>query len=190
MTAGVREPVAEGRGGWHIEPMPLRGPLFMGGLAAYAAAFALPPYSDPSRGLEVRERLHGEHGARPGLRLLCAVLESGTVAGMTYGFRSTPGYHWHEAVRRVLGYGASRAWLSNAYELAEVAVDPRYQGLGLGSALIEELLAGCKERTCVLSTRADSRAHLLYRRLGFEELCIMPFRTNGAPFFVMGRVLP
>ena len=80
--------------------------------------------------------------------------------------------------------------LTSAYELAEVAVAPAFQSFGIGRALIERLIAGVPERTCVLSTRSDSNAHRLYRRLGFVELAEMQFFAGGHPFYIMGRLLP
>ena len=53
-------------------------------------------------------------------------------------------------------------------------------------ALIEALIEGQSERTCVLSTRTDSEAHLLYSRLGFEPITQMPFAPKGALFHIMG----
>ena len=175
---------------WSIHPLPMHGPLFLGALAAYAAAFSAPPYNDGTRSLEVRERLRGEHSRRAGLRTLCATLPGDDVIGMIYGFRSERGQPWHEAVASEIGFGPARTWLSNAYELAEVAVAPPYQGYGIGSALIASLLHRRHERTCVLSTRCDSDAHLLYARLGFVTLATMSFRPNGNPFYVMGKTLP
>lgn len=192
MTAPAA-PTNAGRGpapNWSVRSLPLRGPLFTGAMLAYSAAFAEPPYSDRMRSLEVRERLHGEHSRRPALRAFCAVLPGDEVVGMTYGFRSLRGQPWHDAVALQIGFGPARTWLSNAYELAELAVAPPYQGFGIGRALIETLLRERSERTCVLSTRADSDAHLLYERVGFETLCTMTFRNGGAPFLVMGKVLP
>ena len=55
--------------------------------------------------------------------------------------------------------------------------------------LVEHLLEGRPESTCVLSTRTDSRAHELYDRLGFEVITKMTFTPGGAPFYVMGKVL-
>ena len=72
----------------------------------------------------------------------------------------------------------------------EIAVSPDHQGEGIGSDLIRELLTPRKEKTCVLSTRADSRAHNLYSRLGFEVITIMSFTPGGSPFYVMGCHLP
>jgi hypothetical protein len=41
----------------------------------------------------------------------------------------------------------------------------------------------------VLSTRTDSIAHRLYRRLGFELITEMAFASGGAMFYVMGKEL-
>ncbi len=174
---------------WTIAELPMRGALFNGAIDAYSAAFSMPPYSDPMRAHEVRERMAYEHAGRSGFRAHCAVIPGNEVAGMIYGFHSERGQPWHDHVAWKLGFGPSRNWLSNAYELAELAVMPAYQGEGIGSALIERLLRGRPERTCLLSTRCDSRANELYARVGFETLGRMTFRENGADYYVMGRRL-
>ncbi len=84
---------------------------------------------------------------------------------------------------------AAKSWLGDSYELVEIAVHPAAQSLGIGAELIERLLADRHETTCVLSTRTDSEAHRLYRRLGFEELTEMAFTMGGYPFYVMGKRL-
>ncbi|GIW13141.1 MAG: hypothetical protein KatS3mg062_0580 [Tepidiforma sp.] len=83
----------------------------------------------------------------------------------------------------------SAEWLSDAYEVVEIAVAPAAQGQGIGTALLAALLEGRPERTAVLSTRTDSRAHQLYHRLGFEYLAEMTFTAGGWPFYIMGRRL-
>lgn len=167
----------------------MRGPLLTGAFEVYDAAFSMPPYSDPQRVCEMRERLLDEHQRRPGFRALCAVIPGNEVAGMIYGFHSERGQDWHDFVAWKLGFGQARTWLSNAYELAEVAVTPAYQGEGIGTAMMERLLFGRPERTCVLSTRSDSDAHRLYERKGFETLCKVPFRDGGIDYYVMGKRL-
>ncbi|MGI8926988.1 MAG: GNAT family N-acetyltransferase [Tepidiformaceae bacterium] len=174
---------------WTIEPLPVNGPLFEGAIAVYSAAFAEPPYSDPDRGSEIRNRLRDVHSRRPGFRAFAAIVEPGSVAGMTYGYTGEAGQWWHDSVRRRLQPDGVRSWLERSYELVEVAVAPAHQGRGIGAALIGCLLGGRPESTCVLSTRIDSRAHLLYRRLGFEVITAMPFAENGALFYVMGKRL-
>ncbi len=174
-----------------IWSLPLEGPRFEDAIAVYGAAFALPPYSDPDRGREVRQRILDVHSSRDGFRGFIACDEpGGAVVGMIYGYHGKPGQWWHDAVARAVDRDREDRWLSDSYELVEVAVDPAYQGHGVGQRLIAALLQDRPEATCVLSTRTDSRAHQLYRRLGFQVIHMMRFSPNGAPFFVMGRPLP
>ncbi len=175
---------------WQVQPLPMRGPLFEGAIAVYGEAFAQPPYNDPDRGKEIRKRLRDVHSLRRGFRAFAAVEGAGNVVGMTYGYSGAPGQWWHDTVAAALPREIAWAWLSRSYELVEVAVDPGWQGRGVGSALIECLLHGREEETCVLSTRTDSRAHELYRRLGFEVVTTMRFVKDGAAFYVMGKRLP
>jgi ribosomal protein S18 acetylase RimI-like enzyme len=173
-----------------ILPLPISGPLFEGAIAVYGEAFALPPYSDPDRGAEVRQRLRDVHSVRPGFAAFAAILGDGEVVGMTYGYHGLRGQWWHDTVARALPSREVNRWLDDSYELVEIAVAPEHQGEGIGAALIAQLLGQRPERTCVLSTRADSRAHNLYSREGFEVVTIMSFSPGGAPFYVMGRDLP
>ena len=181
---------------WRIDPFPEGGPLFEGAIAVYAEAFAPPPYSDPDRGEEIRYRLRRLHRDRQGFRGFIALGEpeepgvpAHGVVGMTYGYRSQRGQWWRDAVARELDRRARRRWLGNAYELVEIAVHPDFQSRGIGALLVEALLEGRPEKTCVLSTRTDSRAHELYGRLGFEIITEMTFTPGGAPFYVMGKML-
>jgi len=172
-----------------IERLHVDGPLFEGAIDVYSRAFALPPYSDPARGEEIRSRIRDVHRDRPGFRAFCACLPGSRVVGMTYGYHGSPGQWWHDTVLRELDRNTATRWLGDSYELVEVAVDPDYQGRGIGAALIERLLEGVPEATCVLSTRTDSRAHNLYRRLGFQVITEMSFSPKGALFYVMGKDL-
>jgi ribosomal protein S18 acetylase RimI-like enzyme len=174
---------------WRIQPMPLDGPLFDGAVRVYGDAFAEPPYCDPDRGREVRDRLRSTHRRRLAFRALVAVEGESSVVGMTYGYHGEPGQFWHDTVMRTIGKQGKGEWLADSYELVEIAVAPGQQTRGIGSALVAELLDGLTEATCVLSTRTDSRAHELYSRLGFELIVEMPFSPGGFPFYVMGRRL-
>lgn len=169
--------------------MPLSGPLFDGAVRVYGDAFAEPPYCDPDRGAEVRDLLRTIHSKRRGFRGLIAIEDHAVAVGMTYGYHGEPGQFWHDAVARVIGKRESVRWLSDSYELVELAVAPARQGSGIGSALITRLTDSLAETTCVLSTRTDSRAHELYERLGFSLITEMPFSPGGRPFYVMGKPL-
>lgn len=173
---------------WAVLPMPLDGPLFEGAIGVYGDAFALPPYSDPDRGREVRFRLQQVHSARDGYRGFIAAAGD-TVLGMTYGYTGKRGQWWHDVVEANLSQATAADWLADSYELVEIAVAPRCQGNGIGAALILALLEVRPEASCVLSTRTDSDAHRLYRRMGFEVLTEMAFASGGAPFYIMGKRL-
>ena len=175
---------------WRIEPLPAEGPVYKGAVEVYSRAFAEPPYSDPDRGNEIASRVKSVHRGRAGFQAFAAVADDGRVAGMIYGYHGEPGQWWHDAVVRAVDRDAASKWFGDAYELVEVAVDPAFQSLGIGADLVNALLCDRPEATCVLSTRTDSRAHFLYRRLGFEVIKEMRFTLGGAPFYVMGRRLP
>lgn len=123
--------------------------------------------------------------AAPGFKGIVA-MEGDEVVGMTYAYTGGPGQWWHEEVRKRIPAAAYRRRLVRSVEVVEVAVSPNHQGKGIGTRLVEVLLEGREEHTAVLSARCDSRAHELYRRLGFEEIARVTFSTAGAPFYIMG----
>lgn len=174
---------------WSVQPLPANGPLFEGAISVYAEAFARPPYSDPGRGREIRQRMRETHRVRKDFRSFVAVHGNGRPIGMIYGYHGALGQWWHDTVANRLTNAQYDEWLADSYELVEVAVAPAFQSLGVGRALIDALLEGRCEATCVLSTRTDSRAHHLYRRMGFETILEMTFVTGGFPFYVMGKRL-
>lgn len=174
---------------WTVEPLPLHGPVFEAAVRVYGEAFAEPPYCDPGRGEEIHDRLRDVHSKRRAFRALVARAEDGSVIGMTYGYHGGSGQFWHDSVAHALDPARREAWLADSYELVELAVAPAHQSQGVGSSLIATLIDGLAERTCVLSTRCDSRAHQLYRRHGFEVIVEMPFAPGGSLFYVMGKRL-
>ncbi len=174
---------------WTISNIPVSGPLFEGAIAVYAEAFAQPPYSDPDRGREIRERLRETHCKRPGFQLLVACTAPDRVVGMAYGYHGSNGQWWHDTVAKSLDPFLAKEWLGDSYELVELAVHPAAQRNGIGGELVQILLGSRHERTCVLSTRTDSEAHVLYSRLGFELIHEMAFTAGGYPFYIMGKRL-
>ncbi len=174
---------------WTISSISAHGPLFEGAIAVYGESFSRPPYSDPDRGAEIRQRLRDRHNIQPGFQMLVACSGPERVVGMAYGYHGTRGQWWHDTVVGVLGPASASEWLGDSYELVEIAVHPAMQGLGIGAELIAKLLETRREATCVLSTRTDSEAHRLYRRVGFQELKEMAFTPGGYPFYVMGKKL-
>jgi ribosomal protein S18 acetylase RimI-like enzyme len=99
--------------------------------------------------------------------------ETGRVrlVGFGYGYPGRPGQWWHDVVAGALGRAATKRWLTDGFELAELHVLPERQGDGLGRALLDDLFARVEARHVVLSTPdTDSRARSLYRSLGFTDL--------------------
>ena len=118
------------------------------------------------------------------------------IIAFAYGFHGENGQWWHDLVRDALGAaggrGYAQAWLSDAFEVAEVHVHPDHQGRGIGRAIVLGLTRPRLERTAVLSTQdSDSPARRLYRRLGFADLLTrFSFPGTDPPYAVMGAVLP
>ncbi len=95
---------------------------------------------------------------------------------------------------RLVGY-AGMARLGRTppfeYEIHTVGVDPAYQGLGIGKAMMTDLLdeAGA-DATVFLEVRTDNDAALaLYTGLGFEILGVRKryYQASGADAYTMRR---
>jgi ribosomal-protein-alanine N-acetyltransferase len=80
-------------------------------------------------------------------------------------------------------------------DVLTIAVRKAYWGQGIGSALLDALLAAARERGCAevfLEVRADNpRAHGLYLRRGFEELGVRRgyYQPSGTDAIVMRKDL-
>lgn len=148
--------------------------------AIYQAAFAGPPYNRQAE--EVAEFARGlpSYTQRPEFRCAGTLnVDTGEIVGFAYGYCCLPGQWWYDNVARGLGSEATFAWLSDAFQVAEVAVMPAYQGRGVGSSLHDLLLAGVTQRRAVLSTLdAETVAHGLYCRRGWQVL-LRGFRFPG-----------
>ncbi|MFB7338470.1 GNAT family N-acetyltransferase [Streptomyces hydrogenans] len=95
-------------------------------IALCAQAFAGAPWHEPPRGaLRTVDRLLDSAARRPDFRAAAALGPDGELLGLAAGWTDT-----------VLSGDAP------AFELAELVVAPGHQGLGLGRALHDALLAG------------------------------------------------
>lgn len=130
-----------------------------------------------------------KHTTYPGFLLLAATFEDIPV-GFVYGYDSRPGQWWYETIRPAMSSAGHAAWQNEAFELAELAVDPVVQRRGIGSALIEAFLVEVSIRNLLLSTdiAKGSRAQHLYHRFGFIDL-VPEFRYPGFDdrAIIMGR---
>ena len=120
----------------------------------------------------------------------------GPVIAFAYGFRGAAGQWWHDVVRAGItaaaGERTAAAWLADCFEIAEVHVQPEFQGQGIGRSMLLSLTAGSPHRTAVLSTLdAESPARRLYAAMGFKDLLrSFSFPGNGPLYAVMGAALP
>jgi ribosomal protein S18 acetylase RimI-like enzyme len=98
-------------------------------------------------------------------------MDDGTLVGFGYGYQGQPGEWWHDVVAAAIGRDQTVRWLSDAFELAELHVEPAHQGLRAGRRLLDTLLEATTSRTVVLSTHdAETAARALYRSVGFVDL--------------------
>ena len=80
-------------------------------------------------------------------------------------------------------------------DVLTIAVRESHWGLGIGSALLDELMQAARERGCAeifLEVRADNpRAHGLYRRRGFAEIGVRRgyYKPSGVDAIVMRKDL-
>ena len=129
-----------------------------------------------------------------------AALRSAPMLGVAYGYRGAPDQWWYQQVAaglRQVGTPSERIdqLLNGYFELTELHIHPRAQGLGLGEALTRRLLVGCAESHVLLSTPEilgeGNRAWRLYRRLGFHDVMRSYFFPGDPrPFAILGRALP
>lgn len=156
----------------------------------YAEAFAQPPYRTPPAAADAWVAALPVHAARPGFRMVVAEL-AGRLAGFAYGYATSAGQWWHDAIAAALGPHARAAWLDDAFEVVELAVHPAFQGEGVGGAVHDALLDALPHPTAILSTLdADTPAVRLYEKRGWRTL-MDGFRFEGDPraFLILGQRL-
>jgi ribosomal protein S18 acetylase RimI-like enzyme len=91
--------------------------------------------------------------------------------GFGYGYRGAPAQWWHDIVARALGREASRRWLVDGFELAELHVLPAYQAQGVGRGLLRDVMHRADASHITLSTPdLETPARRLYRAEGFVDL--------------------
>jgi ribosomal protein S18 acetylase RimI-like enzyme len=129
-----------------------------------------------------------EHARRDDFRFLAAWV-GGELAGFGYGYRGAYGQWWTESVARALSAEQRTEWLDMPhYEVVELHVHPLWQRCGIGTALLEQLLAGQPYDRVVLSTQAESRqARSFYAKNGWSELAPVDFGAGYPAYLVLGR---
>jgi ribosomal protein S18 acetylase RimI-like enzyme len=104
--------------------------------------------------------------------------------GFCYGYPGEPGQYWTEYVRGILGSRLSTEWaLGTHFEIAELAVEAPWRGVGVGKALITTVMdAAPAGSTFLLGTNEHADPALgLYHSLGFEDI------RGNAGYVVLGK---
>jgi ribosomal-protein-alanine N-acetyltransferase len=98
-----------------------------------------------------------------------------------------------ETAGRIVGY-AGLFCVQPIADVQTIAVLPEYEGRGIGTALLTELLTEARRRGAndvLLEVRADNpRAQQLYLRFGFEQIHVRPrYYRDGTDALIMRHVL-
>jgi ribosomal protein S18 acetylase RimI-like enzyme len=164
-----------------VDPLPLRAEL----REVHRAALGAGALSD-----EWADNRLPDHVRRDDFLFLVA-REAGQVVGFAYGYRGRYGHWWTEHVALALSPAARAEWLDVPhYEVVELHVHPAWQRVGIGTALLTELLSRQPYDRVLLSTQAGSRqARAFYAGNGWRELAPVDFGTGYPPYLVLGQHL-
>lgn len=154
----------------------------------YRAAFSPPPYRKSENEVRQFRGSLQRHVGRQGFRCRLARQERGALAGFAYGYTARRGLWWYDVVSAQMDEEMKREWLSDPFELVELAVRPERQGRGFGGRLHDDLLTGLPHSTALLSTLdAETAAWHLYRHRGWRVLLDdFHFPNVPRPYVIMG----
>ena len=157
------------------------------GTALFADAMRLYLETWPSEALSVTN-FFTRYAATPDYHGLAALRE-GKLVGFGMGARSLLGDWWHDQVAARVGI--DHPALQDAWALVDLAVAPEHRGRGVGSALMEALLAEQPCPRALLSTEVvNAGARRLYERHGWSYLHPgFAFNPGDQQYAVMRREL-
>jgi GNAT superfamily N-acetyltransferase len=130
------------------------------------------------------------HVVRDDFTFLVAESEDRLV-GFGYGYTGAYGQWWTERVAQAFTDEQRTEWLDPPhFEVVELHVRPSFQGAGVGSLLLAQLLTRQPHDRALLTTLAGSRqARGFYAKNGWVELCDVDFGAGYAPYLVLGKQL-
>lgn len=136
------------------------------------------------------ERLQ-KHRTYDGFRGVTLFSENDQLVGFAYGYHSLPGQYYHGVLSNALTPDEYQKWLTDCFEVVELAVHPDFRRQGFAKKLMTELLNGVQYKTGILTTQTDNRsARSLYKSMGWVTVK-EPFYPGvpEQPYVIMGNEL-
>ncbi len=158
-------------------------------VSVYRAVYSVSPYEEDETQIERFSTSWTSRTRMPGFIFSGVVAEKNELVGLAYGWRSVPGDSWNEKLTEQLGL-ESRKWLEDCFEFVDLAVDPRYQGQGLGKELLTSLFEKVTQRTAILLTHQSvTTASRMYLKQGWIEVKRDFEVSPGKLYQIMGKEL-
>ncbi|WP_440897096.1 GNAT family N-acetyltransferase [Amphibacillus sp. Q70] len=132
-----------------------------------------------------------KHSTYEDYKCIVAQNEKSEIVGFSYGYTSLPGQYYNGLLKREFSSKEQTKWLTDCFELVELAVHPSYRRQSIGRILMTELLKDVEYKTALLTTQINNNsARRLYESLNWQVLR-EPFfpHDNNDPFIIMGREL-
>ncbi|GAC1642839.1 MAG: hypothetical protein NVS4B12_06460 [Ktedonobacteraceae bacterium] len=159
----------------------------------YREAFGQAPYFKNEADVRSFSTTLPRHMQRDGFRCVVVMEDAAQdMLGFAYGYTGEPGQWWHDLVRRKMTPEDAEYWMTNVFEVVELAVRPSAHGLGYGGRIHDALLQGLPHRTATLSTyQVETTALKMYEKHGwFTLLSNFIFPGYTKPYRIMGKLLP
>ena len=141
-------------------------------VAIYADAFRPAPYKKTDEEIAEFEAQLTPATKRKGFVAAVAQIESvGQPIGFCYGYTVSADTYFYKLVAKNLNDAAKTFWLTDCFQLTEMAVLPHYQGRGIGGELHNTLLNAQSHPKAILATmKTPSNATALYEKRGWQVL--------------------
>jgi ribosomal protein S18 acetylase RimI-like enzyme len=140
--------------------------------------------------LQWRDETLPRHAARDQFVFLGA-RKGDRVVGFAYGYRGDYGQWWTDRVAAAMDEPTRREWLDPPhYEVVELHVRPECQRRGLGTRLLEELLASQPNDRALLTADPSKPQPLpFYTKHGWRQVAEVRWTPESPPRLVLAKRL-
>ncbi len=158
----------------------------------YREAFGQAPYFKNDAEVRAFAAIFPRHMLHPGFRCVIAQEEETlAILGFAYGYTGAARQWWHDLVVQKMTPPEAEHWMTDVFEVVELAVYPAAHGHGYGGRIHDTLLQGLPHRTAVLSTyQVETNALKMYEKRGWVTLLSnFIFPGYSEPYKIMGKNL-